>query len=57
VATIQPVRGQYREAGSTLISRESSFHQDLNGDGTIGFAAAPTTIEAVGSTSLVAGWK
>ncbi|MDN5006373.1 M10 family metallopeptidase C-terminal domain-containing protein [Bradyrhizobium sp. GCM10027634] len=39
---------------STLEQAESSFHQDLNGDGTIGpVSAAPTVIESVGSTSLV----
>lgn len=39
---------------STLEQAESSFHQDLNGDGTIGFvAAAGTVIESSGSTSLV----
>ncbi|WP_084299137.1 M10 family metallopeptidase C-terminal domain-containing protein [Bradyrhizobium sp. WSM1743] len=38
----------------TLEQAESSFHQDLNGDGTIGPAAATATaIESFGSTSLV----
>jgi serralysin len=37
-----------------LEQAESSFHQDLNGDGTIGpIAAAGTSIESFGSTSLV----
>jgi hypothetical protein len=36
---------------NTLESLETSFHQDLNGDGTIGPVA--TTIESFGSTSLV----
>ncbi|UWU79725.1 M10 family metallopeptidase C-terminal domain-containing protein [Bradyrhizobium huanghuaihaiense] len=36
---------------SRLISLETSFHQDLNGDGNIG--AAIITIEAQGTTSLV----
>ena len=34
-----------------LESLETSFHQDLNGDGTIGLTA-PTVIESAGSTSL-----
>ena len=34
-----------------LESMETTFHQDLNGDGVIG--VVPTTIEASGSTSLV----
>ena len=39
---------------STLVSIETSFHQDLNGDGVIGPPAATTTrvIEAFGSTKL-----
>jgi serralysin len=36
-----------------LDSLESSFHQDLNGDGTIGLPAGTTVIELFGSTSLV----
>ena len=36
---------------ATLEQYETSFHQDLNGDNTIGIAG--TTIEAQGSTSLV----
>ena len=45
-------------SNNTLESSETSFHQDLNGDGTIGVPATtntgPTTvIELVGSTSLV----
>ena len=31
---------------------ENTFHQDLNGDGLIGVPAAPTVIEALGSTKL-----
>ncbi|RZN08687.1 protease [Bradyrhizobium genosp. SA-3] len=39
---------------TTLESFETSFHQDLNGDGTIGIpAVAGTIIESLGSTSLV----
>jgi serralysin len=39
---------------STLESLETSFHQDLNGDGVIGVpAVSGTVIEAFGSTSLV----
>ena len=38
-------------ASTALESLESSFHQDLNGDGVIGIPS--TTIEALGSTSLV----
>ena len=38
-------------ASSALESTETSFHQDLNGDGVIG--PVSTIIEAVGSTSLV----
>ena len=38
---------------STLESIETSFHQDLNGDGVIGLPPLPTTlIESFGSTSL-----
>ncbi len=41
-------------ADGGLQSLETSFHQDLNGDGTIGpVAAVGTVIEALGSTSLV----
>lgn len=43
-------------ASSVLQSLEASFHQDINGDGTIGVvSAAPsgTVIEAFGATSLV----
>jgi serralysin len=44
-------------SGSSLAleTMETSFHQDLNGDGTIGPPAAPTstTIEAFGATALV----
>ena len=37
---------------AALESLETSFHQDLNGDGVIG-PSPPTVIEAFGSTSLV----
>lgn len=38
----------------TLVQAESSFHQDLNGDGAVGpVAATATAIESFGSTSLV----
>ncbi|WP_247990040.1 M10 family metallopeptidase C-terminal domain-containing protein [Bradyrhizobium sp. 186] len=42
-------------SSATLENLETSFHQDLNGDGALGVAAAPagTVIEAAGSTSLV----
>ncbi|WP_199805392.1 M10 family metallopeptidase C-terminal domain-containing protein, partial [Bradyrhizobium lablabi] len=36
-----------------ITSLESSFNQDLNGDGIIGASASATVIEALGSTSLV----
>jgi Tryptophan-rich Synechocystis species C-terminal domain/Putative esterase len=41
-------------SSATLESIEASFHQDLNGDGTIGPAApsSPTVVESFGSTSL-----
>ncbi|OAF19355.1 hypothetical protein AXW67_36845 [Bradyrhizobium neotropicale] len=41
-------------ASGVLQSIETSFHQDLNGDGTIGPSApsAPTVVESFGSTSL-----
>ena len=45
---------EYRRAvsgSSTLESLETSFHQDLNGDGQIGVAVA-TVIESNGATSL-----
>ncbi|HEY2249011.1 MAG TPA: S8 family serine peptidase [Bradyrhizobium sp.] len=40
---------------AALEALETSFHQDLNGDGTIGIPAAPpsTTIESHGATALV----
>ena len=41
----------YSGASTELKSLETSFHQDLNGDGAIGVPSA--TIEAFGSTSLV----
>ena len=41
-------------SSAALEAYETSFHQDLNGDGVIGIPTAPTTvIEAFGSTSLV----
>jgi Tryptophan-rich Synechocystis species C-terminal domain/Putative esterase len=40
-------------ADAALQSIETSFHQDLNGDGTIGPAqSGPTVVESFGSTSL-----
>ena len=48
---ISNVVGVVSGTSAALESLETSFHQDLNGDGTIG---APTvTIEALGSTKLV----
>ena len=41
-------------ASTVLKSFETSFHQDLNGDGVIGLNIPNTVIEAFGSTSLVA---
>src|SRR5258706_427776 len=38
---------------AALQSFETSFHQDLNGDGVIPPPSPPTVIEAFGSTSLV----
>src|SRR5258708_14469585 len=44
----------YSGTSTALESLETSFHQDLNGDGVIGIpAASSTVIEALGSTSLV----
>ena len=43
-----------REASTALQSFETSFHQDLNGDGAIGVPVPGTVIESAGSTSLVA---
>jgi serralysin len=43
----------YSGSSPVLQSLESSFHQDLNGDGVIGLPAGTTVIEAFGSTSLV----
>ena len=48
--------GTVSGASATLETIETSFHQDLNGDGVIGIptATGPTTvIESIGSTSLV----
>ncbi|MEH2561446.1 NF038122 family metalloprotease [Bradyrhizobium sp. AZCC 2289] len=42
----------YSGSSTALESLETSFHQDLNGDGVIGIPT-PVTIEALGSTSLV----
>jgi serralysin len=44
--------GAVSGTSATLEQAESSFHQDLNGDGTVGFAAAIAAIESFGSTSL-----
>jgi serralysin len=38
---------------ATLKQAESSFHQDINGDGTIGVPVATATVESAGSTSLI----
>jgi 20S proteasome alpha/beta subunit len=46
--------GAVSGASPLLESVESSFHQDLNGDGVIGFPANTSLIESSGSTSLVA---
>ncbi|SFI49069.1 NF038122 family metalloprotease [Bradyrhizobium sp. Gha] len=43
--------GSLASNSTSLEAFETSFHQDLNGDGTIGIPA--TTIESYGSTSLV----
>src|SRR6266478_5132325 len=44
----------YSGTSTALETLETSFHQDLNGDGVIGIpAASSTVIEALGSTSLV----
>ena len=46
--------GAVSGTSAALESLETSFHQDLNGDGVIGVpAASQTVIEAFGSTSLV----
>ena len=46
--------GRVSGTSPTLESLETSFHQDLNGDGVIGLQGLPTTvIESFGSTSLV----
>jgi aryl-phospho-beta-D-glucosidase BglC (GH1 family)/20S proteasome alpha/beta subunit len=44
------VIGAVSGSSSALAALETTFHQDLNGDGTIGIAA--TIIEAVGTSSL-----
>jgi len=43
-------------SSSALQSFETSFNQDLNGDGAIGVPVTGIVIEAAGSTSLVADW-
>ncbi|MHC2577082.1 serralysin [Bradyrhizobium diazoefficiens] len=48
VSTLTP---EVPGSDSRLIALETSFHQDLNGDGSIG--ASTVTIEAQGTTSLV----
>src|SRR5206468_10877837 len=48
--------GPYAAADTALEQAEVNFHQDLNGDGTIGAPssqASTTIIEALGATSLV----
>ncbi|HLG83175.1 MAG TPA: NF038122 family metalloprotease [Bradyrhizobium sp.] len=45
--------GSVSPTSPALESLETSFHQDLNGDGVIGLNVPTTVIEAVGSTSLV----
>ncbi|WP_082813694.1 matrixin family metalloprotease [Bradyrhizobium sp. DOA1] len=46
--------GAVSGTSTTLQNIENTFHQDLNGDGTIGMPAAPSaeSLESVGSTSL-----
>lgn len=46
--------GAVSGTSTTLQNIENTFHQDLNGDGTIGVPAAPSAVslESVGSTSL-----
>jgi len=46
------VIGGVAGSNAVLKSIETTFHQDLNGDGVIGFPTATTVIEASGSTSL-----
>ena len=50
--TSEPIGGSVSGSNTALISLESSFHQDLNGDGVIGTPSS-TVIEALGSTELV----
>ena len=51
---ISNIIGVVAGASAALESLETSFHQDLNGDGVIGVpAASSTVIESLGSTSLV----
>ena len=53
-ATSPPIIAAVSGTSTALESLETSFHQDLNGDGVIGIPAATgTVIEALGSTSLV----
>ena len=47
---VSGVIGAVSSSSAALESLESSFHQDLNGDGVIGIS--PTVIEAAGATSL-----
>jgi len=44
--------GSVAANSSALEAAETSFHQDLNGDGIIGDPSIPSTIESYGSTSL-----
>ncbi|QWG25109.1 M10 family metallopeptidase C-terminal domain-containing protein [Bradyrhizobium sediminis] len=51
---VSNVIGAVSGTNSTLESLETSFHQDLNGDGVIGVPSLPATvIESLGSTSLL----
>jgi serralysin len=50
---ISNIIGAVSGTSPALESIESSFHQDLNGDGVIGLNLPTTVIEADGSTSLV----
>ena len=50
--TANPI-GTVSGSSLTLEALETSFHQDLNGDGTIGLPPTETMIESFGSTSLV----
>jgi Tryptophan-rich Synechocystis species C-terminal domain/Cadherin-like len=50
--TANPI-GTVSGSSLTLQALETSFHQDLNGDGIIGLPASDTLIETFGSTSLL----